>query len=677
MRRTTCLLVALPVTLVVAFVALAFFRDQSTLTQSTEAARTAHQIPFTETLLDLTQSRTLAFEPIASAASFTSGAVFAGDFALAGPAGLSLFNPDGTLRHTLRTGLELPVAPITQLATATLRGASAPQLLASTAGAGLLLLSLDPSGAPALQQLLPASPELRDLTQILPLPTGDLLLGTRRHGVLRFDGTHLTPLAFTLPGTDSAALEITALAAPDPASFLIGTRTQGLFFLHAGTVQHSDPASGLPDPQVDSLAVANGRAYAGTPQGIAEFDLASLLPGQVNLRPTRILAASLFGHALAAFAAQLTVGTLDQGIVPVSLDARPRLRPASISVPLNPGALSTERVDAFFSAPGPAGPLYALADGQLLIQNSSHWTPVLPPSPISTLTDRNISALAFDSEGRLFVGFFDHGLDILAAQAGQPVRHIEDDHLFCINRLALDSTRHTMAAATVNGLVLFDAQARPRQTLTRRDGLISEHVTDLAFTPSGTTLATPAGLTFLKPTGPESLYVFEGLVNNHVYALAMQTNPNRLLAGTLGGLSILDNGVVTRNLTVTNSALRHNWITAAALLPDGTTLLGTYGAGLERLSLARDGTPTFTAIELPAGAPKDLVINPNALLVTGTHIYAGTLGHGLLAYTDATGRWSLLTAGLPSLNVTAFASRNGELYLGTDNGLVRIAEASL
>ena len=690
MRRTTRLLVALPITLAVAFVAFAFFRAQRTLTESIADARTAHQIPFIQTTLDLTNAHGQAFEPIASASSFTSGAVFAGGLALAGPSGLSLFAPGGPLRRTLRTGLELPVAPITQLATGTLRGAVAPQLFAVSAGAGLFILTVNSAGAPTVQQFLPASTELRDLTEILPLPAGDLLLGTRRHGVLRFDGANLTPLAFTLSGTDSAALEVTALASPQTASVLIGTRNQGLFFLHAGTVQHSDPASGLPDLQIDSLAVANGKAYAGTPQGIAEFDLAALLPGQVSFRPARVLAASLFGHALATSATQLTIGTLDQGIVPVPLGTRPRLRQTSISLPLSPASLSTQRIDAFFSAP--AGPLYALADGRLLVRASSHWTPALPPAPAPALTDRNISALTFDSEGRLFVGFFDRGLDILNPdilnpdtlapdtphpRAAQPIRHLEDDHLFCINRLALDPMRHTVAAATANGLVLFDAQARPRQTLTRRDGLISEHITDLAFTSSGTALATPAGLTFLKPTGPESLYAFQGLVNNHVYTLATQADPNRLLAGTLGGLSILDSSMVTRSLTVTNSALRHNWITAAAPLPDGTTLLGTYGAGLARLRIARDGTAGFAAIDLPAGAPRDLVINPNALLVTDTHIYAGTLGHGLLTYTNATGRWTLLTEGLPSLNVTAFASRNDELYVGTGNGLVRIAEGRL
>ena len=40
-------------------------------------------------------------------------------------------------------------------------------------------------------------------------------------------------------------------------------------------------------------------------------------------------------------------------------------------------------------------------------------------------------------------------------------------------------------------------------------------------------------------------------------------------------------------------------------------------------------------------------------------------------------RWSPYHRGLPSLNVTAFAARDGELYIGTENGLVRIAEAKL
>ena len=105
----------------------------------------------------------------------------------------------------------------------------------------------------------------------------------------------------------------------------------------------------------------------------------------------------------------------------------------------------------------------------------------------------------------------------------------------------------------------------------------------------------------------------------------------------------------------------------------GSYLVGTYGAALA--TLGPDGS--FTPIDLPANTPKDLIINPNALLATPTHIYAGTLSQGMLVFSRATGRWQRITAGLPSLNVTAFAARSGVLYVGTENGLVRIPEARL
>ena len=46
-------------------------------------------------------------------------------------------------------------------------------------------------------------------------------------------------------------------------------------------------------------------------------------------------------------------------------------------------------------------------------------------------------------------------------------------------------------------------------------------------------LATPAGITFLDESGAHSIYAFQGLVNNHVYALG--ADGDKLVAGTLGG----------------------------------------------------------------------------------------------------------------------------------------------
>ncbi len=618
---TRLLLIALPVALLVAATIL-IVRTQHTLTQASRTDARAHQVPFTLAAFHPPADR--GFEPVAAAQHFTCGIQFRGSLYLAGPSGLAIHEPDGTLTRTLRPGLELPTAPITAITSARLRNALEPQLLLATAGAGLLLLTPQPF---AITQLLPAAAEQADLTSLLALPSGDLLLGTRHHGLLTFDGSVLE--ATPIPATD-----ITALAAPLPGALLVGTRTQGLFYAHAGTVT---TIQSLPDPDIEAIATTASTAYIGTPRGIAQLDLASATVA-------RILGPDLFAHTLALTPSSLEVGTLDQGVV--TLPLTPRLRPASITAPATP---DTRRIDAFLTP----------AD-------------VLPRDihPANTLTDANISALAFTPSGSLYIGFFDHGLDILDPTANT-LRHLEDDHLFCINRLLLDPVQHTIAAATANGLVLFDTLGNPRQTLTRRDGLLADHVTDLAFTPTGRVIATPAGLTFLTANGPQSIYAFQGLVNNHVYTLA--GSGTELLAGTLGGLSILQGDRVLRNATVTNSTLRHNWITALAPTTPGSYIVGTYGAALETLS--RDGV--FTPIDLPAGTPRDLVINPNALLVTPTHIFAGTLGHGMLVYTVATGRWRTITSGLPSLNVTAFAAHAGTLYIGTENGLVRIPEPAL
>ena len=56
-----------------------------------------------------------------------------------------------------------------------------------------------------------------------------------------------------------------------------------------------------------------------------------------------------------------------------------------------------------------------------------------------------------------------------------------------------------------------------------------------------------------------------------------------------------------------------------------------------------------------------------------THVFAGTLSRGLLVYDRQSGRWHAFDDGLPSRNVTALAFDGDTLYVGTDNGVVRIS----
>jgi len=293
------------------------------------------------------------------------------------------------------------------------------------------------------------------------------------------------------------------------------------------------------------------------------------------------------------------------------------------------------------------------------------WQQVLQPGA-AILRDRNVSALAADDKGRLWVGYFDRGLDLLEPDRGR-AEHIENEHIFCVNRILPDDKTGTVDVATANGLVRFDAAGSQEQVLTRADCLIADHVTDVVPYEDGLAVATPAGLTFLDSSGARSMYAFHGLVNNHVYALGV--SGDQLLAGTLGGLSLLEKGDVQANYTTASSGLKHNWITAVARVGD-EWMLGTYGAGIMGL----DPSGHFHSF---ANATGPFEVNPNAMLVTPAHVFAGTLGKGLYVHERESGRWFRVEQGLPSSNVTALAIYNGYLYVGTDNGLVRIAEEKL
>ena len=124
-----------------------------------------------------------------------------------------MLGPDGKERARLRTGLELPVAPIVTVTTGRLRGATEPEVLLGTAGAGVLVVESSRSGALSVQQILPATAEAANISALQVLASGDLLLGTRHAGVLVFDGTALAPLAMPVAGLDAGRLQVTALAA--------------------------------------------------------------------------------------------------------------------------------------------------------------------------------------------------------------------------------------------------------------------------------------------------------------------------------------------------------------------------------------------------------------------------------------------------------------------------------
>jgi ligand-binding sensor domain-containing protein len=562
---------------------------------------------------------------------------------VAGPTGLTEYDERGQRLRNFRVGKELPASLLIGLAatnspTLSLREKGrAPELVIATADAGVLIFN-----GTQFRQILPDLPEARTITTVLPLASGHLLIGTQKRGLIVYDGQSLQPFHSTLKN-----VFVTELAGSD-SDLWIGTQDKGVAHWHGGTVEWFDETSGLPDARVYSIALDGVKTYVGTAAGIAEFD---------DGKFARVLARGAFVRAILPHGKSVLAGTMDDGLVEIPLDASRRTgaRPAI--------AARVKDVEQLFRS---GDVIYAITtNGMYSRAEVGGWKRVLEPAG-GVLNDRNISALAMDKSERLWVGYFDRGLDLLEPD-GQKTRHIEDEHVFCINRILPGTAKGGTAIATANGLVIFDASGNQRQVLGEKDGLIAQHVTDVIPFDSGLVVATPKGLTFLDANGARSLYAFHGLVNNHVYTIA--ANENRLLAGTLGGASMLEGDQVRVSYTTATSGLKHNWITAAVPVGD-EWYLGTYGAGVVKMDAAGK-------FESNGDATGQLVINPNAMLATERFVLAGTMGSGLYVMDRGTGRWKAISEGLPSRNVTALEAANGFVYVGTDNGLVRIPEQRL
>lgn len=613
----------------------------STLRQASrglDAATTevAHDGQFPFRVVTLDRPAPAGFESISSPSQFSDVALFEGKFYVCGSTGLMVFDSKGGLTAEYHPGLELPPAPLTRMVAAVGPSGLGTQLWLATHGEGLLVFD-----GKSFRQIRPEAANARSFSDVLPLETGRILLGSGKQGVLVWDGKSLSQLHPSLAG-----LKVTALAGSE-TDLWIGTVDQGAYRWHAGQLDQYSEAEGLPDARVLSLAVTPDAAYIGTALGVAEFK---------DGRLTRALAPGVFAKTMLVRGENLMVGTLEDGVVEVALAAK-QPRPRS--------SAKTEKSAPVSRLIELDGQLLTLTEEGLYAGRQRLFEP-----PGAHLTDRNISAIDVDRSGKIWVGYFDRGLDVLDANLEHRT-HYEDEHLFCVNRIVHDGDLGITATGTANGLVMFDANGKQRQVLTKAEGLIANNVTDVLIKAAGRearlTVATPAGLTIIDGSGTSSLYAFQGLVNNHVYALAAADS--RLLVGTLGGLSMLDAGVVRANYTTANSGLKQNWITA--IQPVGPDwFVGTYGAGVIRLDAAGRWT-TFPDLK------GHIEINSNAMAATPRAIYAGTLGRGLAVFNRASERWSFISNGLPSGNVTALTAAGTYLYIGTENGLVRIPEQQI
>ncbi|HYM08630.1 MAG TPA: two-component regulator propeller domain-containing protein, partial [Terriglobales bacterium] len=354
--------------------------------RATRALRTASREVLAErglrfAMRTLGAPQDVRFEPVSAPEVFLETARFQDHLYIASPAGLLEYDSNGTPLRQFLVGRELPSSPLVALAPAVLADSHEPELLLATAQDGVLAFN-----GRSFRQIYPQEPEARDITCLLPVSSGHLLIGTKKRGVLLYDGKQITPLHPTLGG-----LYVQALSGNE-SDLWVGTLSQGVLHWHAGATETFGEKEGLPDPQVQAIAAAEEKTYVGTVLGVAEFDRG---------RFSRVVAPGVLVTSLLPQGDNLIVGSEDQGVISVPLAGRR----ASVS---SSGTAELSEVRQVLDS-GDA--VYVLTRKALFQMRARGfgWKQVLQPGA-ALLSDRNVSALAVDGRGRVWVGTLSQGV---------------------------------------------------------------------------------------------------------------------------------------------------------------------------------------------------------------------------------------------------------------------------
>jgi len=280
--------------------ALVVWRGSRAIRTAAEEVRAEHEFRFQVQPLAVPENP--GFEVVSSPQGFLQAARFQDHLYIAGPAGLLEYSPAGSLLRQYSVGTELPGSPLVSLAPAVLADSREPELVIASAGAGILAFN-----GRSFRQILPASADARAINVLLPTSSGHLLFGTKKRGVLVYDGKKITVLH---PVLDE--MYVTALAGNE-GDLWVGTLNRGVLHFHGGEVESFAEAQGLPDPAVESLAISGDSAYVGTVSGVAVFE---------GGRFSRVLAPGVLATALLATPAQIYVGSEDQGVMLIPLEGQ-------------------------------------------------------------------------------------------------------------------------------------------------------------------------------------------------------------------------------------------------------------------------------------------------------------------------------------------------------------------
>lgn len=183
------------------------------------------------------------------------------------------------------------------------------------------------------------------------------------------------------------------------------------------------------------------------------------------------------------------------------------------------------------------------------------------------------------------------------------------------------------------------------------------YVYSFAFSGGNIFAGTNSGVFLSTNNGTSWNVVNSGLpANSYVWSLALCVG--NIFAGTNGGVFLSTNNGTS--WTVVNNGLTNTSVPSLAVI--GLNIFAGTSGGV---FLSANNGATWTVLN---GTPGTLFVGATCLAVSGSYIFAGTEGGGVVLSTDIGKTWATANMGLTNGDVHTLAVNGGNIFAGTMSG---------
>ncbi len=335
-----------------------------------------------------------------------------------------------------------------------------------------------------------------------------LLIGTHTGGLIEFDGQNFREIK---AGENRESIQAVTKIVRDKTRLYIATFSEGLWIEEAGSWIHFTKANGLPSNRVVGIVKKETELFVATDFGLASGRFENLKAD--NSSAFQIIKTLPTISDLLAFSKGVFLCT-DEGRL---FKVDKHLKEIDWDKPKNLAESRLADIDGQLFLFGSKGIQRDTSQTENInLKSSGNFE--------SALTNNSISALAFDSDGRLWAGNFRNGLDVFDS-SGRKITHIENESVREINAIKINRTSKDVFVATSQGVISFDSTFRSTH-ITKTEGLLSNSVQHLSVSEKGLAFATARGYSFGTKEKLRAITTVQGLPNNNTYSVLIVGEKN-------------------------------------------------------------------------------------------------------------------------------------------------------